>query len=201
MASVTPTPQQLQRLALSLPSPLLTFFKKYPPQALSSTTASASAPQVKSLASNTSSADPNANTPTQVGTESTPAAASETSATYSLQPENPFLPWKNPVTLRWQPPTYSLRRQADLVKMAQKHNVLSLLPWSPKMPAEIERKRAEHGLRVKGTGVGQKVKGKLWERTLKGRLDERRKAMEAMPEMIRNWKERGHGRGLKKWPK
>jgi len=56
-------------------------------------------------------------------------------------------------------------------------------------------------LRVKGTGVGQKVKGKLWERTLKGRLDDRRKAMEGMAELIKNWKQRGHGRGLKKWPK
>jgi len=85
--------------------------------------------------------------------------------------------------------------------LAVKHNVVSLLPHSSKLPSEIERRRVEHGLRVKGTGVGQKVKGKMWERTLKGRLEERRKAMEAMPEMIKQWKERGHGRGWKKWPK
>lgn len=88
-----------------------------------------------------------------------------------------------------------------MVKLAQKYNCVSLLPWSSKLPAEVERRRAEHGLRVKGTGVGQKVKGKLWERTQKGRLEDRRKAMEGMPEMIKQWKERGHGRGWKKWPK
>lgn len=182
--------QEQIRLARSLPSPLLNFFKRYPPPALQTPKPEA---QLSSLAENTSSADPNANQPTQI-TQGTPESS-------SLQPENPFLPWKNPVTQRWQPAAYSLRRQADLVKLAQKHNVLSLLPWSPKSPTEIERKRAEQGLRVKGTGVGQKVKGKMWERTLKGRLEDRRKAMEAMPEMIRNWKERGHGRGWKKWPK
>jgi large subunit ribosomal protein L25 len=69
------------------------------------------------------------------------------------------------------------------------------------LPSEIERKRIENGLRVKGTGAGQKVKGKLWERTMKGRLDKREKAMEGMDEMIKQWKERGHGRGWKKWPK
>lgn len=30
-------------------------------------------------------------------------------------------------------------------------------------------KRLEHGLRVKGTGVGERVKGKTQERTLKAR--------------------------------
>jgi len=94
-----------------------------------------------------------------------------------------------------------MRRQAEIIKLAQQHNVVSLLPYSPKLPSEVEETRRENGLRVKGTGVGQKVKGKLWERTLKGRLDDRRKAMEGMAELIKNWKQRGHGRGLKKWPK
>lgn len=79
--------------------------------------------------------------------------------------------------------------------------MLSLMPWSSKIPEEKEQKRREHGLRVQGTGEGKKVKGKMWERTLKGRLDQRQKAMEGMGEMIRQWKERGHGRGWKKWPK
>ena len=198
MASVALGHDFLQ-LARSLPSPLLTLFKKYPPLALrpSSEKLLAQA-QVSSVAAVTSSTDANANTPTQV-IESTSAPGPAPSST--LQPSNPFLPFKHPVTQRWQPPAYSLRRQADLVKLAQKHNVLSLLPWTPKLPSEVEKRRAEHGLRVKGTGVGQKVKGKMWERTLKGRLEDRRKAMEAMPEMIRAWKERGHGRGWKKWPK
>lgn len=53
---------------------------------------------------------------------------------------------------------------------------------------------------VKGTGEGQRVKGKAWERTLKGRLEVRRQAMLDMPGMIQEWKQKGHGRGWKKWP-
>jgi hypothetical protein len=33
------------------------------------------------------------------------------------------------------------------------------------------------------------------------RLEKRRQAMLDMPKMIADWKERGHGRGWKKWPK
>jgi large subunit ribosomal protein L25 len=62
-----------------------------------------------------------------------------------------------------------LRRQAELIKLAREHGVEELLPRSIKGAAEKQRKREEHGLRVKGTGVGQRVKGKEWERTLKGR--------------------------------
>ncbi|KAK4982916.1 hypothetical protein LTR50_007518 [Elasticomyces elasticus] len=165
----------------SLPPPLINFFKKYPPPALSftTTTTTTSEPAV-SLAENTS----------------TPS-----SQTTPPEYRNPFLPFKSPSTLRWQPPAFSLRRQAQLYKLAEQHNVLPLLPPSAKHPVERQRRREEFGLRVKGTGVGQKVKGKLWERTLKGRLEARRKAMEGMGEMVKTWKERGHGRGWKKWPK
>jgi large subunit ribosomal protein L25 len=85
--------------------------------------------------------------------------------------------------------------------MARKHGVEELLPWSPKLSWVKEEKKELRGLRVKGTGVGQRVKGHLWERTMKGRLEERRQAMRAMPELIREWKQKGHGRGWKKWPK
>jgi large subunit ribosomal protein L25 len=74
------------------------------------------------------------------------------------------------------------------------------MPYGPKHP-EVKQARREEGLKMKGTGVGQRVKGKKWERTLRGRLEERRRAMEGMPEMIREWKRLGHGRGWKKWPK
>ena len=75
------------------------------------------------------------------------------------------------------------------------------MPISPKHPEVKEQKRIEHGLRVQGTGEGKRVKGKYWERTLRQRLEGRRKAMEGMPEMIRAWKQRGQGRGWKKWPR
>jgi large subunit ribosomal protein L25 len=101
---------------------------------------------------------------------------------------NPFRSQKHPVTGRWQEPLYSLRRQADLVKLARAHGVEELLPPTNKSTQARIQKRAEHGLRVKGTGVGQKVKGKSWERTQKGRLNRRKQAMLQMPQMIYDWK-------------
>lgn len=46
------------------------------------------------------------------------------------------------------------------------------MPFSVKSPAERLRRREENGLRVKGTGVGQRVKGKEDERQLKARCVE-----------------------------
>lgn len=44
-----------------------------------------------------------------------------------------------------------------------------LLPYTIKNSHEKLRKRVENGLRVKGTGIGQRVKGKESERSMKGR--------------------------------
>ncbi len=55
------------------------------------------------------------------------------------------------------------------MKLARRHGVEELLPYTVKGTQERLRRRAENGLRVKGTGVGQRVKGKESERTMKGR--------------------------------
>lgn len=47
---------------------------------------------------------------------------------------NPFIPRKHPVTGKWRPPVYSLRRQAELVKKAKASGLLQLLPPGPKSP-------------------------------------------------------------------
>lgn len=73
--------------------------------------------------------------------------------------------------------------------MARANGVEELLPPTSKGTAARIQKRAEHGLRVKGTGVGQRVKGKEWERTMKGKLERRRVAMEGMSKMIQDWKQ------------
>ncbi|KAB8337137.1 hypothetical protein FH972_021441 [Carpinus fangiana] len=130
-----------------------------------------------------------------------PDASATASTLRKTSKLNPFAPHKNPITGRWHPPIYSLRQQADLVKLAKANGVEELLPFTIKSTIEKDRKRVEHGLRVKGTGTGQRVKGHEWERTLKGRLDKRRQAMLDMPKMIQEWKLRGHGRGWKKWPR
>ena len=73
--------------------------------------------------------------------------------------------------------------------MAIRYNVEALLPPGRKSTEFKETRRAERGgLAVKGTGVGQKVKGHKWERTMETRLEERKKAMQEMPELIKNWK-------------
>jgi large subunit ribosomal protein L25 len=73
------------------------------------------------------------------------------------------------VTGNWHDPIFSLRRQADIAKLARKYGVEQLLPPTIKSSDERLRRRVENGLRVKGTGIGQKVKGKASERTQKGR--------------------------------
>jgi len=133
---------------------------------------------------------------------------------YQRESPNPFQPTKHPVTGRWHDPKYSLRRQAELVKIAREHHVEELLPFSAKGTEERLRKRVELGLRVKGTGVGQQVKGHKHERQLVAkyvssvfavvhvglwycrtwmltsgfRMEKRRKAMLEMPDLIREWK-------------
>lgn len=116
-------------------------------------------------------------------------------------PSNPFLPFKNPATGRWLGPKYSLREQADLCKLARKHKIEDLLPPSRKSSAFRAARALEKGLRVRGTGEGQKVKGHLWERHMPAMLEKRRKALEEMPQLIREWQQRAHGNAWKKWPK
>jgi large subunit ribosomal protein L25 len=85
---------------------------------------------------------------------------------YQEETPNPFMPTKHAVTGRWHDPKYSLRRQAELVKLAREHGVEELLPFTNKGTETRLTKRVEFGLRVKGTGVGQKVKGHIHERRM-----------------------------------
>ncbi|MCJ1245153.1 hypothetical protein MMC30_002354 [Trapelia coarctata] len=169
-------------LAKTLPPRLLRFFARFPPQQLTASPAATV---------HSSSSDSNA--------ASQDDATQSTSFTFGS--ENPFRNTKHPVTGNWHDPVYSLRRQADLVKLARAHGVEELMPFTTKGTEERIRKRDEFGLRVKGTGVGQKVKGKWWERNIRGRLEKRRQAMLDMPQMVQTWKQLGHGRGWKKYPK
>ena len=100
---------------------------------------------------------------------------------------NPFMPHKHPKTGRWHPPIYSLRRQAELVKLAKQNGVEELLPNSAKSTQEREQRRLEHSGRLQE--MGGNVKGHIWERTLKGRLDKRRQAMLKMPQLVQEWKQ------------
>lgn len=85
---------------------------------------------------------------------------------YQEERRNPFQAKKFHPTGKVHNPVYSLRRQADLVKLARDNGVEELLPFTPKKTEEQLKHRVKYGLRVKGTGVDQKVKGKIHERQL-----------------------------------
>lgn len=165
-------------LAKTLPPRLLRFFQRYPPPQLFPTITQQIATPAETTSTTATTATADATTPTEATT--TPEEVSF---------PNPFLPTKNFATGRWHGPVYGLRKQADLVKLADAHGVVDLLPWTIKKPGEKAARRIERGLTVKGTGEGQRVKGKLWERTLKGRLEMRRQAMLDMPRLIQEWKQ------------
>ena len=88
---------------------------------------------------------------------------------FQIERPNPFAFHKNPDTGSMQDPVYSQRRQAELVKLAREHGVEELLPETNKRSDTRIAKRVELGLRVKGTGVGQKVKGRIHERHMIGK--------------------------------
>ncbi|RJE21272.1 60S ribosomal protein L25 [Aspergillus sclerotialis] len=113
---------------------------------------------------------------------------------------NPFRPRKSGGKA-WYGPVFGLMKQAKLMKLARSFELEPLMPPSMKSTEYKELRNAEKGLTLKGTGIGEKVKGHKWERTMETRLEERKKAMQEMPELIKNWKLRGHGKGWKKWPK
>ncbi|EED16492.1 60S ribosomal protein L25, putative [Talaromyces stipitatus ATCC 10500] len=208
-----------------LPLRLRNFFAKYPPQHYSAAVAPASrlvppadATRYNNNNSLTTSEGseidisslspedlPTPYTPNRdaKGNKRNPTAWSASKAILYNDPEypNPFLPQPSPGGKKWRSPKYGLRQQADLIKLAKKYDVEQLLPTSRKSTVFKETRLAERGLAIKGTGIGQKVKGHKWERTMETRLEERKKAMMEMPELIRQWKQRGHGRGWKKWPR
>lgn len=184
------------RLATKLHPRLLTFFKRYPPPALlrSPPPGAENTSHIYTTSSISADTSPSAEEASSPAVSTSSKNPVDNTAAY----RNPFLPWRNPATGVWQNPKYSLRQQADLFKIAAKEGLASLLPFSTKAPDYKRVRREQLGLRVKGTGEGEAVKGKQWERQLKGKLDRRRKAMIDMPRMIAEWKERGHGRGWKK---
>lgn len=169
MASATS--QRYIELAKALHPRLQRFFAKYPPtQILPSTTrtntAAAAATEVPTPVAATGAATQDgAGAGAGEGTTYTTATISA-NPTANPAPTNPFLPYKHPVTGKWQDPVYSLRRQAELVKLAREEGVEELLPFTSKGTEERIRHRVEQGLRVRGTGVGQHVKGHLHERML-----------------------------------
>lgn len=174
-----------------LPARLRNFFARYPPQIYSSVAAQRATPPEAETAPEENLPSPYTPDRDAKGAhrqDPTKYSPSRSLLQSTINARNPFLPQKIFRTGKWIGPRYGLRQQADLVKLAIKYNVEPLLPIGPKSTEYKAARMAERGLRIKGTGIGQKVKGHKWERTMEARLEDRRKAMMEMPEMIRLWK-------------
>ncbi|KAK6461326.1 mitochondrial ribosomal protein MRPL25 [Scheffersomyces coipomensis] len=106
-------------------------------------------------------------------------------AEYSVKPSvitdphlNPFLPNKNPESGKWQGPKFSLRRSADLFKMAKKFGIQDLLPPLPRKFYE-EKYNDKNWMR----GVLSQKKRK-WEREFEDKLEVRKEAIANMDDII-----------------
>ncbi|KAJ9633503.1 uncharacterized protein PV06_06196 [Exophiala oligosperma] len=203
--------------SLKLPKRLLDFFARYPPELYSARVTGVTIPITRKAAKEAAiarNAESSAAAPEQTSQTAsaitvtsdelappTPTPTPQSSSTANSLPPNPFLPRKNFVTGKWAGAKIGLRRQAELVKLAKECQIEELLPPGRKSTAFKQSRLLERGLAVRGTGVGQKVKGHQWERHVGATLEKRRTAMENMPELINEWKRRGHGRGWKKYPK
>jgi hypothetical protein len=162
---------QAQRLIANLPPKLLTFFTRYPPRN----------PSLRTLYSQDDKAfliarklhdflpvEPTLHKPT--------AGISHNSlgkpvSTVFLPFQNPFKPSKDPRSGRFHAPRYSLRRQADLIKLALRFGVAELLPPSVKMNRLLYGKKRP----MAGT---LKPKGTFEERTRKDYVEKKQKSLE-----------------------
>lgn len=173
----------------ALPKRLVNFFARYPPHLHSSAVRRPpeGTPPLSEVPPPPSPYTPDRDAKGAKGVKKNEWSASRALLVTSQKVRNPFLPHKR--NGQWESPKYGLRQQADLMKLAIKYNVQTCLPPSRKSPEFKATRLKERGLQVKGTGIGQKVKGHEWERTMESRLEDRRKAMEGMPEMVRTWKQ------------
>lgn len=106
-------------------------------------------------------------------------------AQYSEQPsittdplKNPFLPNKNPENNRWHGPQFSLRRLADLYKMARKFGVHELLP---PLRRKFYEEKYDNKKWMRGVLNPKKA---AWERALPAKLEARNAAIENMDQTI-----------------
>ncbi|RKP32283.1 hypothetical protein METBISCDRAFT_21552 [Metschnikowia bicuspidata] len=107
------------------------------------------------------------------------AQYASTPSTISDPHKSPFLPNKNEESGRWHAAKYSLRRSADLYKMALKFGIADLLPPFPQKRYHEDRYNNKKWMR----GLLFQKKRK-WERELPIKLEQRRIALEKMDETI-----------------
>ncbi|ORY87589.1 hypothetical protein BCR37DRAFT_1659 [Protomyces lactucae-debilis] len=148
---------QARQAVARLPRPLLNFFKAHPPASSTSWSSKPSADKITQTAS-TESASPAAR----------PRA-------------NPFQPSKNTYTLRFNEPRYSIRRQQDLLKLAQQYQIAHLLPETMKQARIAKALAKSKTLDVEGNKVKTPMRGLVkWKGTKMERTrHERRETIQA----------------------
>ena len=194
-----------------LPRRLEHFFTKYPPQIYSTATTGITLPltrneaRLRRIAEAEKAQHAEEGQPESTTITTPPPQQSELDVPTPLRkdrfPPNPFLPFRNPVNGHWSSPRIGLRIQADLFKLARAANVEQLMPPSRKSTAFKEERTLKRGLRIRGTGIGQEVKGHKEERSHASAMERKRKALIEMPALVREWKRRGHGKSWRDWPK
>lgn len=107
------------------------------------------------------------------------AKYSEKPSTIDNAEMNPFLPNKNPDSGKWHGPRYSLRRSADLYKMAHKFGIADLLPPIPHKRFFADKYENKNWMR--GQLFQKKQK---WERELPEKLAKRADAIKDMDRII-----------------
>ncbi len=176
--------EQYIQLARALPTQLQRFFARYPPASILGRSATATPSPATTSGASTSSGPTtieNTSPPSVEGyaygdgeggslaaAQQAPQPATAHTA-YQAERADPFGWLKHPVTGRWLGPVYSARRQAQSFQLARRHGVEELLPPSDRSPAARLERRVALGLRVKGTGVGQRVKGHAHERGMEAK--------------------------------
>lgn len=142
-----------RRLVSHLPSKLLNFFIRYPPRNPSIRTVYSKEDKSILISRHLHDFQPIPRTLHQPVTTITTTPLGTPVQTVLLPFQNPFKPHRDPRTGKYHGPRYSLRRQADIIKLALRFGVADLLPPSEKMNRLLYgKKRPMVGtLRPKGT--------------------------------------------------
>jgi large subunit ribosomal protein L25 len=158
-----------RRLVSLLPSKLTNFFVKYPPRDPTLNAVYSKKDPSVLIAKKLHDFEP---VPTSLHTTTVTEDATNTNVRNIFFPfQNPFQPSRDLRTGKFIGPRYSLRRQADIIKLAIRYGVADLLPPSKKME-KILRGKARPMI---GT---LRPKGTYQERTRRAYVEKKEKALE-----------------------
>jgi large subunit ribosomal protein L25 len=133
--------ERARRLISILPPKLINFFIRYPPRNPSLRTIYSKEDKSLLIARNLHDflpVTPDLHTPT---TGITHLSSGKPISTVFLPLQNPFKPSRDPRSGKFHGPRYSLRRQADIIKLAMRFGVAELLPPCAKMNRLLYGKR------------------------------------------------------------